>query len=86
VSYNHIPPRSRPSREFGAHTYPNHTHDNREQFGQSVSFLFTNSVKFSGYMRVLLDISGESGAWVLLQESNSYSTHGGKQRCAYTSV
>lgn len=72
MQYDHIPPRSRPSREFGARRYPN---DYREQSGQSVSFLFTHSVKFSEYMRVPLDISG---AWALLQDRNSYTTHGGK--------
>ena len=50
LAYKHIPPRSRPSREFGARRYPN---DYREQPGQSVSLLFTHFVKLSEYMHLL---------------------------------
>ena len=45
--YDHIPPRSRPSRELGAGMYPNHPRDNREHSRQSVSLLFIHSVNLS---------------------------------------
>ena len=56
---------------FGVPGYPNHTYyDDKEQSGQSLGLLFTQSVDF---MRVLLD-AYPTGPY----KSNSCTTHGGK--------